>query len=477
MGLSAGQILTNATGSYLWAADFFYDSFIAVTAGNQQYVFRPDGVSASILNGPYYGGQYETNAISGSGAWVTNTTEDPNLDGALNQYYDGGISNVIILKNLVVGQQYSVQCFALDNRAGNGNELVDFANAGDLNDVSSSFAMGNNESMTGVFTATNTYQVIQENLLTGGLGNINSLVVRAISYTPAIAPTIVVQAKEQMSLANGNAYLSVIADAAPTPAYQWQAGPTGGPYTNLIDGGQFTGTKTAKLTIQDIFAQNAPEFVVVVTNNSGSLRSTPIDPTVPAVARPLATARPIRIPCVGASDVSSPTPYGTPNWPDYITPMLGYEYAITNCGASGTTMIQAGNAPYWNTAQYTDGLNCMHPISSSSCSGRMTPSRTIGFIETNYTYDYEQLLSGSIGICHPHPRIYLNTLLTAYSGGNYDIVHSIVNGQLLVRSSKGEIAFDEGLPIGPIDINTATEKQCRKISRITSTRTLPAPRL
>ena len=451
LGLSAGQILTNAAGSYLEAADFFYDSSITVTAGNQQYVFRPDGVSASILNRPYYGDQFETNAISGSGALGTNTTGDPNFDGALNQYYDGGISNGIIVKNLIPGQQYSVQCFALDNRTNDTSEIVDFANAGDLNDVSSPFAMGSNASITGIFTATNTYQVIQENLLTAGMGNINSLVVRALSYTPAIAPTIVAQPRERVCLANGNAFLSVVADAAPAPAYQWQAGPVGGPYTNLIDGGPYSGTKTARLTIQDIYAKNPPEFVVFVTNGSGGLFSAPIDPTVPAVAQPLATARPIRITCVGASDVSSPTPYGTPNWPDYIAPLLGYEYTITNCGASGTTMIQEGNAPYWNTPQYTNGLNSAPDIVIIMLGSN--DSKPYNWIyQTNYAPDYEQLINEYRNL-PSHPRIYLNTLLTVYGSGNYDITDPIVTGQLcpIVK----QIAFDESFPV--IDVNAATK--------------------
>lgn len=450
-GQSAGQILTNAAGSYLEAGDFFYDSFIAVTAGNQQYVFRPDGVSAAILNSPYYGDQFETNAISGSGALGTNVTGDLNFDGALNQYYDGGISNVIILKNLIPGQQYSVQCFALDNRANDTGETVDFANAGDVNDVSASFAMGNNASITGTFTATNTYQVVQENLLTGGMGNIDSLVVRALSYAPAITPTIIVQPREQVCLSNGNGFLSVVADASPAPAYQWQAGPIGGPYTNLVEGGQYTGTKTAKLTIQDIFAKTAPEFVVSITNSAGILASEPIDPTVPAVAQPSATARPIRITCVGASDVSSPTPYGTPNWPDYIAPMLGYEYTITNCGASGTTMIQGGNAPYWNTAQYTNGLNSAPDIVIIMLGSN--DSKPYNWIyQTNYAPDYEQLLSEYRNL-PSHPRIYLNTLLTVYGPGNYDITDPIVTGQLcpIIR----QIAFDEHLPV--IDVNGATK--------------------
>lgn len=451
LGLNAGQILTNAAGSYLEAADFFDDAFIVVTAGNQQYVFRPDGVSASMLNSPYYGGQFETNAISGSGALGTNTTGEANFDAVLNQYYDGGISNVIVLNNLIPGRQYSVQCFALDNRTNDTEEIVDFANAGDINDVSPEFAMGNNASITGIFTATNTYQVIQENLLTSGVGNVNALIVRAMSYTPAIAPTIIMQPREQVSLANGNACLSVIADASPAPTYQWRAGPVGGPYTNLMDGRQFTGAETARLAIQDIFAQNPPEFVVAVSNISGGLFSGPIDPTVPAVAQPSAAARPIRITCVGASDVSSPTPYGTPNWPDYIAPLLGYEYTITNCGASGTTMIQEGNAPYWDTAQYTNGLNSSPDIVIIMLGSN--DSKPYNWIyQTNYTPDDEQLINEYRNL-PSHPRIYLNTLLTVYGSGNYDITDPIVTGQLcpIIR----QIAFDENLPV--IDINAATK--------------------
>ena len=133
-GLSAGQILTNAPGAYLEAADFFYDAFITVTAGNQQYVFRPDGASAAIAGTLYFAGQFETNAIFGSGALGTNLTGDPSFDGVLNQYYDGGVSNVITLRNLIPGQQYAVQLFALDNRPGTTGEAVDFADTGDPND-------------------------------------------------------------------------------------------------------------------------------------------------------------------------------------------------------------------------------------------------------------------------------------------------------------------------------------------------------
>ncbi|HXA45572.1 MAG TPA: discoidin domain-containing protein, partial [Candidatus Angelobacter sp.] len=450
-GLSSGQVLTNVSGSYLEAAVFFYDSFITVTAGNQQYVFRSDGTSASISNGAYDGGQFVTNAIYGSGALGTNSTGDARFDGVLNQYYDGGISNLITLNNLIAGQQYAVQLFALDNRSGTASELVDFANAVDVNDVSSQFMMGDNASLIGTFTATNSYQTIQENLLTGGFGNINAVVVRALSYTPGVKPVIVVQPRQRTSLLTRTATFTVVADGAPSPSYQWQAGPVGGPYTNLVDGGRYAGTMTAMLTVNDVGTNDTLELMVGITNAAGGLTSAPVDLIDPAVAQPVASARPIRITCVGASDVSSPTPYGTPNWPVYIAPMLGYEYAITNCGASGTTMIQAGNAPYWNTAQYTDGLNSSPDIVIIMLGSN--DSKPYNWIyQTNYTPDYEELISQYRNL-PSHPRIYLNTLLTVYGDGNYDIVGPIVDGQLCPIIK--QIALDEGLPV--IDVNTATE--------------------
>jgi len=452
MGMSAGEILTNVPGAYLEAADFFFDSFITVNSAGQQYVFRSDGVPASLASGAYYGGQFITNAIFGSGALGTNTTEDGDFDGVLNQYYDGGISNVITLNNLIPGQQYAVQLFALDNRPGTTAGPADFANANDPNDISTQFAMGENAYLTGTFTATNSHQSIQENLLTGGgFGNINALVVRALSYTPEIKPAIVVQPGERFSLPNDVASFTVVADGSPTPTYQWQAGPVGGPYTNLADGGRFAGTGTMTLTVGQVVTNDSMEFLVGVTNAAGGVASAPVDLLVPVIAQPVAAVRPVRITCVGASDVSSPTPYGTPNWPDYIAPMLGYEYAITNCGASGTTMIQGGNAPYWNTQQYLNSLNSSPDIVIIMLGSN--DSKPYNWIyQTNYAPDYEDLINEYRNL-PSHPRIYLNTLLTVYGAGSYDITDPIVTGQLCPIIK--QIGFDENLPV--IDVNTATK--------------------
>lgn len=449
---TAEQILTGPSGNYVEAACFFDSSSVIVRTGGQQFVFRSDGVSAFIGNPAFYEGTYITNAIYGSGAFGTNSTGDAGLDGVLNQYYDGGYSNVIILNNLAPGQTYSAQLFALDNRAGAGAEAVDFANLNDTNDISAQFYMSNNAYVVATFTASNTTQAIAENMLSsGGYGNINGVVVRALSYSPSVIPTIVSQPKQSFSLPDDVVCFRVIADGSPSPTYQWKGGPVGGPYTNLADGGRFSGSTTAILAMSQINKNDSIELVVAVTNSAGGVVSSPIDLAVQVKAQPYAFRRPVRITCVGASDVASPTPYGSPNWPDLVAPMLGYEYAITNCGASGTTMMRNGNLPYWNTQQYTNSLNSSPDIVIIMLgSNDSNPSNWP--IQSNYIPDYESLINQYRNL-PSHPRIYLNTLLTVYSNGNFGITDPIVTGQLcpIIR----QIAADEKLSL--IDVNAATK--------------------
>jgi lysophospholipase L1-like esterase len=202
--------------------------------------------------------------------------------------------------------------------------------------------------------------------------------------------------------------------------------------------------------LSQINTNDSIELVAAITNSAGGVVSAPIDLAVQVKAQPYASVRPVRITCVGASDVASPTPYGTPNWPDLIAPMLGYEYAITNCGASGTTMMRNGNLPYWNTQQYTNSLNSSPDIviimlGSNDSNPFNWP------IQTNYTPDYESLINQYRHL-PSHPRIYLNTLLTVYSNGNFGITDPIVTGQLCPIIK--QIAADEKLPL--IDVNAAT---------------------
>jgi hypothetical protein len=56
--------------------------------------------------------------------------------------------------------------------------------------------------------------------------------------------------------------------------YQWQGGASGsGIYTNLTDGGQFSGTTTSTLTIANVDLPNTADYIVVAANAYGSVTS------------------------------------------------------------------------------------------------------------------------------------------------------------------------------------------------------------
>ena len=58
--------------------------------------------------------------------------------------------------------------------------------------------------------------------------------------------------------------------------YRWQAGATGsGVYTNITNGGQFSGANTASLVLTNFQTGNQADYVVIVSNSGGTVTSTP----------------------------------------------------------------------------------------------------------------------------------------------------------------------------------------------------------
>jgi arabinan endo-1,5-alpha-L-arabinosidase len=174
-GLNAGQILTNFPGTVVVAALFAQNggSSITVTLGGSSIVFAPANTSWAGLAG---GSGYTTGAS-------TNSTGNANFDSCLNAfYYDTG-PHLITLSNLVVGRQYSVQLFALDDRnlspAGSAR-TVNWQNPADTTNVSPTYSMADNKYIVLTCVASNAVQVIQENLLNSSYGNFNCLVLRAV---------------------------------------------------------------------------------------------------------------------------------------------------------------------------------------------------------------------------------------------------------------------------------------------------------
>ena len=84
------------------------------------------------------------------------------------------------------------------------------------------------------------------------------------------------------------------------PGYQWQAGPSGGPFTNLLNGGVVTGATNSVLVITNAAAYDGSQFQVVVSNPAGSVTSgaatltvVPVPPTSGAASLAVLALRPV----------------------------------------------------------------------------------------------------------------------------------------------------------------------------------------
>jgi hypothetical protein len=271
--LNAEQILTNFPSTNKIAGALVGQSGgnpITVTltnAGNQQIVFAVRGATswANVT-----GGAGQTTGAN------TNLTRNTPFNNCLNtKYYDGGVQT-IVMSNLIVGQKYQVQLFALDDGAAYLTRPITWQDPADANDVSVTYMMGDNAYMLGTFTASNTVEQIQQNQLVGA-ANFNCLVLRTVGWNPP--PYWVTQPTSVGSFAGIKATLSGSAagdTTIPSPAitYQWQAGPVGGPYTNLVEGTKYAGTTTGTLSISNLTAADGiPAYVLIAANGAGSTTS------------------------------------------------------------------------------------------------------------------------------------------------------------------------------------------------------------
>ena len=186
-------------------------------------MFAPANTSWAGLAG---GNGYTTGAS-------TNSTGNANFNSCLNAfYYDGG-PHIITLSNLVVGRQYSVQLFALDDRSlspAGSARTVNWQNPADSVNVSPTYSMADNKYIVMTFMASNTVQAIQENLLNSGYGNFNCLILRAV-VAPAAPTGLTARA---VSTSQVNLTWNTLTNAT---SYNVKRSLTnGGPYTVIASG-------------------------------------------------------------------------------------------------------------------------------------------------------------------------------------------------------------------------------------------------
>ena len=264
-GLNSDQILTNFSGSHIAGA------LVAKVGGSQIMVTNSNG---SVI------------AFAGSGAWAslsggvgysvganTNNTGNANFNSCLNATYFDNATHTITMSGLVVGQQYQLQLFALDNRGtltppANQRSLFWEDPANDY-DVSQVYTMADNAYMLGTFIASNSVETVSEILTTNG-GNFNCLVLRAVGWTPP--PYFVSAPVDVNAFSGGNVALTGSAagdTAAGAISYQWAYGPTNGPYTNLVEGAKYAGVTTSTLTISNLVDADSQWVYVLKAQDTG----------------------------------------------------------------------------------------------------------------------------------------------------------------------------------------------------------------
>ena len=91
----------------------------------------------------------------------------------------------------------------------------------------------------------------------------------------ATPPVITSQPVSQTTAVNSTVSFSVGASGSAPLSCYWQAGPPGGPYTNLVNGGQIAGANTNVLTLTGVTTNWALAYQVIVTNSYGAVTSSP----------------------------------------------------------------------------------------------------------------------------------------------------------------------------------------------------------
>src|ERR1035441_4393477 len=165
-------------------------------------------------------------------------------------------------------------------------------------------------------------------------------------------PVVVVPPASQTGYLGGTAQLTVIAAGFPAPTFQWRAGAvSSGIYTNLPNGGGVSDGTINTLTLNNLKLANMADYVVVISNSSGSVTS-----SIPATLTVLP-----------ASD--SPA-------------TLVHRYSFQDTAGSSTFADSVGGSAWDGTLQGSAALTGtnLHLDGSSGCFASLPPN-----ITSNYT--------------------------------------------------------------------------------------------
>ena len=167
---------------------------------------------------------------------------------------------------------------------------------------------------------------------------------------------------------------------------------------------------------------------------------------------------PIRVACVGDSITyghnpasSSGQPRITNNWATLLGNKLGSDYAVTNYGVSGTTVMKNGDSPYWNQSAYRNSMSA-NPDIVIIMLGTNDSKPANWAKKDQFAGDFEALIEGYQNLS-THPTVYVATCATAYNNGAFSIVPAVVDEEIVPLEK--QIAKAMGCTV--IDVNAATK--------------------
>ncbi|MBE6932307.1 MAG: hypothetical protein E7464_02865, partial [Ruminococcaceae bacterium] len=172
----------------------------------------------------------------------------------------------------------------------------------------------------------------------------------------------------------------------------------------------------------------------------------------------LAADAPIKVACVGDSITyghNPASPSGTPrilddNWTTLLGEELGDGYEVQNFGISGTTVMKAGDRPYWNEGAFTQSKNYQPDIVILMLG--TNDSKPSNWSKKDQFDDDLKALIEAYQSLDSKPKVYVATSATAYNDGAFSIVPSVVSDEIVPIQK--QVAKEMGCRV--IDIHAAT---------------------
>src|SRR5207253_3091282 len=184
----------------------------------------------------------------------------------------------------------------------------------------------------------------------------------------------IVTPPQSETIYSGQSATFTVQASGPSLSYQWQAAPTGsgGPYTNIVNGGKFSGATTATLTIVNATSINALDYAVIVSNASGSVTNTYFSPATLTV-QPVGPPEAITMACQQAA---------------------GNDWDIGNCWSDGNAASASAASNPGSTYEVLGGARLRTPAGVSFAA----------FPTTNVAFGYvPQLKVDGNGVCIDNP--------------------------------------------------------------------------